>query len=70
MVVPIRAKLPCTYGHHHTGMGPHTRTVMFFDNLQLLLNIGPILVCSGYNTGIGIGFVKPIPSVLLLNVYF
>ena len=40
VVVPIRAKLPCAYGHHHTGMGPHTHTVIFFGTLQVSLNIG------------------------------
>ena len=30
MLLLIRTKSPYVYGHHHTGMGPHTCMVIFF----------------------------------------
>ena len=37
MLVPICAKSPYVYRHQHTGMGPHTCTVIFFDTEQVSL---------------------------------
>ena len=44
MLVPIREKSLYMYEHHHTGMGPHNHMVIYFDTIQVLLNIGPHIV--------------------------
>ena len=41
MLVTICAKLPYAYRHHHTGIGPHTHMVIYFNTVRVSLNIGP-----------------------------
>ena len=59
-LLPIRVN-----DHMHTGItipvwDPIPIWKLSFDNVQGSLNIGPPPVLSGYNTGMGTGFGKPI----------
>ena len=60
MLVPICSRSPYAYRHHHTSMGRHTLMEICFNTVQVFLILGPILVCLGYNTSMGIRFVTTI----------
>ena len=49
MLVTICAKSPYAYRNHYTSMVPHTCIVIFFDAIQVSLNIGPHTGTVGFN---------------------